>query len=487
MNAPSHFVSVLLLLALFLTGCTGSRPSGQATGDSDVPAGKGVHDILSGEVFYRPRIALPPGAVVYVRLDDVSRADAPATTLAEQTIPTEGHQVPLPFSLRYDAAQVEPRHRYAIRAEIRGPGGALLWTTDAVHPVLTQGAPTSDVRIEVVQVAVQEQEEDDSAGRSLVGLTWQLVQVKTGAGETLTPPTDTSYTIAFRDDGHFGGSADCNRYGGRYEAAADGGLTLTGVAATLAACPPPSQADAFMNVLNAVDSYAVQLGRLRLTAGQGGVLTFEGASEAGTMAPQPTGETFVFECAAPSEGEAFSFTARTGPGELAVWLPGRFAEEGTQERYLVLGQVRAASGARYEGDGVVVWTRGADEALLEVGGQTFTRCTSNPQRAAWEEARRHGVDFRAVGQEPGWHLEIREGERIRFVYAYGEREAVVPAPEPIQADGRTVYRAQTEAHDLTATITDEPCTDAMSGERFPATVTVTLDGQTYRGCGRPLS
>lgn len=28
--------------------------------------------------------------------------------------------------------------------------------------------------------------------------------------------------------------------------------------------------------------------------------------------------------------------------------------------------------------------------------------------------------------------------------------------------------------------------DATSGERFPATVTVTLDGRAYEGCGRPL-
>ena len=54
------------------------------------------------------------------------------------------------------------------------------------------------------------------------------------------------------------------------------------------------------------------------------------------------------------------------------------------------------------------------------------------------------------------------------------------------AAGRTVYHAETEAHDLTVTITDEPCTDAMSGERFEAAVTVELDGETYRGCGRSL-
>lgn len=135
---------------------------------------------------------------------------------------------------------------------------------------------------------------------------------------------------------------------------------------------------------------------------------------------------------------------------------------------------------------MTVWTKGLDEALLEVDSQTFTDCTRDPRREPCAEAKRRGVVFRAVGQEPGWHLEIREGERIRFVYDYGEHEAVVPAPEPTVDEATRTYRAETEAHDLIATLTDEPCTDAMSGERFPTTVTVVLNGETYRGCGRPL-
>lgn len=39
---------------------------------------------LDGEVFYLQRIALPPTATLSVSLQDVSLADAPAVTLAEQ-------------------------------------------------------------------------------------------------------------------------------------------------------------------------------------------------------------------------------------------------------------------------------------------------------------------------------------------------------------------------------------------------------------------
>lgn len=97
-------------------------------------------------------------------------------------------------------------------------------------------------------------------------------------------------------------------------------------------------------------------------------------------------------------------------------------------------------------------------------------------------------DFRAVGQEPGWNLDIYKGKEIRFTYDYGEREAVTPAPVPeIDPDNdASVYHAVTEANDLHVVIESSPCTDAMSGKPFESTVTVTLNGQTYHGCGEPL-
>jgi len=104
----------------------------------------------------------------------------------------------------------------------------------------------------------------------------------------------------------------------------------------------------------------------------------------------------------------------------------------------------------------------------------------------FELARRR--DFRALGQEPGWSLEIREGEAITFTYAYGESRAVTPVPVPTtdSATGARVYHAVTEASDLRVVIESRACTDAMSGKPFETTVSVTLNGQAYSGCGGPL-
>jgi uncharacterized lipoprotein YbaY len=61
---------------------------------------------------------LPPGAKIEVQLVDVSRADAPAIILAEQTIITDGQQVPIPFQLTYNPNQINPRYFYAVQARI---------------------------------------------------------------------------------------------------------------------------------------------------------------------------------------------------------------------------------------------------------------------------------------------------------------------------------------------------------------------------------
>lgn len=107
-------------------------------------------NVVSGTVTYRQRSALPPNATLTVSIVEVSRADAPSTTIAETRIPTAGKQVPIPFDLAYDRAKVRERDRYAVRAEIRD-GDRLLFTTDSNVPVITQGNPRN-VEITLVPV-----------------------------------------------------------------------------------------------------------------------------------------------------------------------------------------------------------------------------------------------------------------------------------------------------------------------------------------------
>jgi hypothetical protein len=97
-------------------------------------------------------------------------------------------------------------------------------------------------------------------------------------------------------------------------------------------------------------------------------------------------------------------------------------------------------------------------------------------------------DFRAVGQEPGWLLEIRHPQEMRLITDYGADTAVAPAPPAVtdSASGARTYHAAAGPRDLQVLIQPTACTDAMSGESYETTVTVTLDGRAYHGCGGPL-
>jgi putative lipoprotein len=101
---------------------------------------------------YRERIALTPGHVLTVRIEDVSLADAPARVLAEHTEILTGRAPPFVVTLGFPRSLVDPRHTYAARAEVRDADGHLRFVTDTRHAVLTHGAPAA---AEIVMVTAR--------------------------------------------------------------------------------------------------------------------------------------------------------------------------------------------------------------------------------------------------------------------------------------------------------------------------------------------
>ena len=122
-----------LAAATLLSACQSTTPVGKAS--------------LDGEVIYLQRIALPPSATLSVSLQDVSLADAPAVVLAQQKGPVEG-QVPLPFRLSYDPAQVKTGHRYSVSARIE-VNGELMFITTQNHAVQLDGNDPQPLKIRV--------------------------------------------------------------------------------------------------------------------------------------------------------------------------------------------------------------------------------------------------------------------------------------------------------------------------------------------------
>lgn len=105
------------------------------------------------------------------------------------------------------------------------------------------------------------------------------------------------------------------------------------------------------------------------------------------------------------------------------------------------------------------------------------------ETAPWHTVRLHGVAFRALGQEPGWLLEIKNGEEILIVTNYGQHRVAHAYVEPQQ--GKAAHRITFKVDaDTNLLIEGKPCTDSMSGEQFETTVTMKTGIQTLQGCGR---
>jgi putative lipoprotein len=97
------------------------------------------------------------------------------------------------------------------------------------------------------------------------------------------------------------------------------------------------------------------------------------------------------------------------------------------------------------------------------------------------------ADFRAVGNEPAWHMDIANGEKILLVTDYGEHRYEFPFAKPDSGYDRRTYDITSSGHHLRAVVEVKPCNDSMSGRAFPNTLTVTIDGRKYTGCGGPPS
>ncbi|MBK1695887.1 MliC family protein [Rhodovibrio salinarum] len=196
------------------------------------------------------------------------------------------------------------------------------------------------------------------------------------------------------------------------------------------------------------------------------------ASTPKTSTSKP-GRTLAYTC---EDGGHLEALVREGD-TLTLLAPGRSA--------VTLHRVRTASGARYTGAGLSFWDSG-DEATFTPSGGEPVDCDLEPQGSApWAAAAARGALFRAVGQEPGWHAVVAHG-RIEATLDDGARIVTAPVERASTGTGAVRWRGTARPGDLRLRARDVPCQDSMNGRAYPASVLLTVDGETYEGCGRWL-
>ena len=217
--------------------------------------------VIRGTATYRERMALPPGAVLEVALEDIARADAPAPRLAEARIPVE-RQVPIPFVLAFDPARLDPRGRYALRATL-GHDGRVLFRTDTVHPVTPGQAEP------VTLMLVRDGGAATAPAPAFIGAAWTATQIRGQA-----PAFGVVSDITFAADGSAHGTGGCNRFRGGWRMAGTEGLSLGPLASTMMACAGAQgeQERRFLDALGAMRQWRIEGAALVLLDGSGTVL-----------------------------------------------------------------------------------------------------------------------------------------------------------------------------------------------------------------------
>jgi len=184
----------------------------------------------------------------------------------------------------------------------------------------------------------------------------------------------------------------------------------------------------------------------------------------------PVDETWVYSC--PGN---YQFSARVMNEVVSLRLP---------TRTTAIPRAGASTGTRYSTSGMEL-TRSAEGATLRIDGATHADCTGQRAATAWDEARLLGADFRAIGNEPAWSLEVDDGRTLRFLIE-GSSEIHAPISEPVRTGATTSYRATSEGHTIEVTIDAQPCANPRLGEGLTHIITLAVDGFPYAGCGRML-
>jgi len=106
----------------------------------------------------------------------------------------------------------------------------------------------------------------------------------------------------------------------------------------------------------------------------------------------------------------------------------------------------------------------------------------------WKKAQEEGVQFRAVGNNPEWLVEIRDDEKIKFVNDTGKLEIKAPVDDlwlgPAGED--KIYYVENDVIQFQVIIMKKGYQDPMSGEKFPYQVRVVFSNKSYVGGGRLL-
>ncbi|MDG1129830.1 MAG: META domain-containing protein [Paracoccaceae bacterium] len=170
----------------------------------------------------------------------------------------------------------------------------------------------------------------------------------------------------------------------------------------------------------------------------------------------------------------FASTLRCGDTRLKVGFFEDRAVLETDTDRLVLSQVIAASGAKFDDPAdpdTYYWSKG-DTALVSLKGEVLPECVAVPPEPE--------QPYRARGTEPFWSLTI-VGGMVELIPNIGQTPLRAKLPRAALAGADFVFDMAGQG--MVVRLSETICHDLMSGTPFPQTVSVTMQDRTLDGCG----
>lgn len=185
------------------------------------------------------------------------------------------------------------------------------------------------------------------------------------------------------------------------------------------------------------------------------------------------GKTEAYDCGTTEAPQSLVVNYRDN----SVWV---FSKETT----LQLAKAVSASGEKYADSSDNIFWLHQGEALADIQGSQYRNCRKNHRESIWQGAKLRGVDYRAVGQEPPWTLEISNRNQLQVFIGYDRQlhSFTLTDPSSDSSNRSTHYHSA----EMQLTITGNKCHDSMSGEAFESSVQLIIGDRHYRGCGRAL-
>jgi len=175
MKCARSAATALITLGIVLAGCDRKEA---VPASSESPGAGAV--IVSGELTYRARIALPPDSRAVVEL---LGASPPGSVVTDRVFDLEGKQVPVPFRLSVERALLTGEQPYTFQGAIYSQG-LPIWISEEL-PVDLSAAAVELGSLELQRFAAEQTETEWNCGDQVVTVTFADDAARLRVGEDI--------------------------------------------------------------------------------------------------------------------------------------------------------------------------------------------------------------------------------------------------------------------------------------------------------------